>query len=277
MELKIIRLVGVIPHTTPTISGQNELIYSVKCRYCGDIIRSRCFKSHLIKEHGISVKDYVLKQNDMTEDDLPTCTFCGTRKCRVGGNNNRIDLLNPKISPFCSSKKCGIAYNHYKQNKTMIKKGGYTEKVEKWKDSLKDDPMKIIPKKSPDGYYKSEVVMKSVLDELGIRHKSGKRHHTITFKNVELLNSKGTAVGRFALLDFYLPDYNICIECDGTSHRGRVEKDQYRDRILFEKLGIKTYRFRGGILFDKDKLKLQLLDILKSCELLETPKASVPQ
>lgn len=47
---------------------------------------------------------------------------------------------------------------------------------------------------------------------------------------------------RFALADFYLPEMQIIIECDGQSHREQKRHDVGRDRY-FNGLGIRTIRF----------------------------------
>lgn len=47
--------------------------------------------------------------------------------------------------------------------------------------------------------------------------------------------------GRSYFLDFLIPLYNIAIEIDGCSHKGRKYKDDLRDRD-FSKIGITTIR-----------------------------------
>lgn len=64
-------------------------------------------------------------------------------------------------------------------------------------------------------------------------------------------------------LDFYLPDYNICIECDGSMHDPRYSKNTgkrilnkselKRDQIL-KSYNITTIRLHGEILFDETGL-----------------------
>lgn len=46
-------------------------------------------------------------------------------------------------------------------------------------------------------------------------------------------------------LDFLFQDYRIAIEIDGDSHLGELAeaKDEWRDRILADKLGVRTIRF----------------------------------
>lgn len=45
-----------------------------------------------------------------------------------------------------------------------------------------------------------------------------------------------------AILDFYLPDYNLCIEVDDKSHERKIKKDRERTERLTG-LGIRTIRF----------------------------------
>ncbi len=45
-------------------------------------------------------------------------------------------------------------------------------------------------------------------------------------------------------VDFYLPDYNLAIECDGVYwHHGKEEHDKKRDASLTEKHYIRVLRF----------------------------------
>lgn len=260
-------LLGVIPHNTPKLT-ENGLIYKTKCLLCDKLIKSRSLSKHLLS-HNMSVVEYIMMINGLKESDLSTCEFCNTNKCRIGSVNNRINLLKPVISPYCKSKSCGIKYNHYSQNLTLINSGKMINKVNKWKSTI--NGRSIQAKTNSEGYHKSEELTKSVLDELAILHLSGKNQKNITLHQVGLLNSNNGARGRFAMIDFYIPKFNIAIECDGSSHKSTADRDEYRDKILLDKLGIRTYRIKGGMLFDKDKLKSHLSMILKSCELLETP------
>jgi hypothetical protein len=49
-------------------------------------------------------------------------------------------------------------------------------------------------------------------------------------------------------LDFYLPEYHVCIEIDGKCHLGRSEQDNKRDRILLT-YKIRTLRIPAGELY----------------------------
>lgn len=48
-----------------------------------------------------------------------------------------------------------------------------------------------------------------------------------------------------AILDFYLPDYNLCIEVDDPSHEKKIKRDRLRTERLAG-LGIKTIRFTNS-------------------------------
>ena len=54
------------------------------------------------------------------------------------------------------------------------------------------------------------------------------------------------------ILDFYCPALKLAIELDGDYHCHMVmpDRDWKRDRVLFEKFGIKTLRFENIIVFN---------------------------
>jgi very-short-patch-repair endonuclease len=58
-------------------------------------------------------------------------------------------------------------------------------------------------------------------------------------------------------LDFYLPEYHVCIEIDGKCHLGRSEQDNKRDRILLT-YKIRTLRIPAGELYKKNYEKMIL-------------------
>lgn len=55
-------------------------------------------------------------------------------------------------------------------------------------------------------------------------------------------------------LDFFLPDINIAIEINGTSHNKKIDYDFLRDKD-FESIGIKTIRISNRSVYDKNILK----------------------
>lgn len=66
-------------------------------------------------------------------------------------------------------------------------------------------------------------------------------------------------------LDFYLPEYEVCIEIDGKCHLGRSEQDNKRDRILLT-YKIRTLRIPAHKLYIADSEKFlikKLKEIIK--------------
>ena|SRR3990172_5680104 len=55
-------------------------------------------------------------------------------------------------------------------------------------------------------------------------------------------------VGRFYILDLFLPSCKIAIEADGSSHKNNADYDKHRDALL-ERKGIKTLRFSNDEIF----------------------------
>jgi very-short-patch-repair endonuclease len=72
---------------------------------------------------------------------------------------------------------------------------------------------------------KHEQLLEAEICKLGVRYRS--QHIVIAAK---------------AILDFYLPDYNLCIEVDDISHEKKTKKDRLRTERLAG-LGIKVIRF----------------------------------
>jgi very-short-patch-repair endonuclease len=72
---------------------------------------------------------------------------------------------------------------------------------------------------------KQERLVEKKLCKLGVRYRT--QHIVLAAK---------------AILDFYLPDYNLCIEIDDASHLRKQKKDQERTKRLTG-LGIKVIRF----------------------------------
>jgi len=51
-------------------------------------------------------------------------------------------------------------------------------------------------------------------------------------------------MGAFTL-DFFCPSTHLCVEIDGVSHEGRLDRDLYRERVLRD-AGITTIRFSAS-------------------------------
>lgn len=78
----------------------------------------------------------------------------------------------------------------------------------------------------------------------------------------EVLRSTGLTVKKqyrigYYRLDFYLPEYDVCIEIDGKCHLGRSEQDAKRDRILLT-YKIRTLRIPAEELYKKNYQKTVL-------------------
>jgi very-short-patch-repair endonuclease len=71
-------------------------------------------------------------------------------------------------------------------------------------------------------------------------------------------------IDRF-VVDFYCSELSLAIEVDGGSHKKKKERDKARDDFL-RVCGIKTIRFTNEeILGDIKKVKIILINELKSC------------
>jgi very-short-patch-repair endonuclease len=79
---------------------------------------------------------------------------------------------------------------------------------------------------------KQELIFKSKLDDLKIKY----------------MFQKGFISGDyFAIVDFYLPKYKLCIEVDGDYHNTKDQqlRDKYRTSYL-NKRGFKVHRFTNN-------------------------------
>lgn len=72
---------------------------------------------------------------------------------------------------------------------------------------------------------KHEQMLEKELCKLGVRYRT--QHIVLPVK---------------AILDFYLPDYNLCIEVDDISHEKKTKKDRLRTERLAG-IGIRVVRF----------------------------------
>ena len=71
------------------------------------------------------------------------------------------------------------------------------------------------------------------------------------------------------ILDFYCPEYRICIELDGDGHYSAdgYEHDQKRNTYLYEKYGITTLRYEN-----KDVFQFPETICKQICELIKAKK-----
>lgn len=89
-------------------------------------------------------------------------------------------------------------------------------------------------------------------------------------KFLEVMNCSNTIVveqvfflikGKSYFLDFFLPEYMVAIEIDGTSHVGKFCNDYKRDN-LFRSIGIETIRITNRDVYNKD-LKFYISDLVQ--------------
>ncbi len=72
------------------------------------------------------------------------------------------------------------------------------------------------------------------------------------------------------IIDFYHPVARIAIEVDGSAHLRRKMKDRRRDRVLFKKGQIRTYRFWASRVYeDAGEVAMHIKNVLT----LATPVA----
>ena len=68
------------------------------------------------------------------------------------------------------------------------------------------------------------------------------------------------------ILDFYCPEYRICIELDGDGHYSAdgYEHDQKRNTYLYEKYGITTLRYENKDVFQfPETICKQICELIK--------------
>lgn len=62
------------------------------------------------------------------------------------------------------------------------------------------------------------------------------------------------------IVDFYCPSLKLIIEIDGKVHAARASEDQKRDRIIFQRTGLRTLRISNrDVIYRMD----QIVDVLK--------------
>ncbi len=87
------------------------------------------------------------------------------------------------------------------------------------------------------------------------------------FEFIEEMPIKIVEYKRLSLLDFYLPDFNVCIEYDGHSRHYSFgkENDIERDKLLYDIFGIKTLRIHRDLVFVEHKTKSKVKEFLGIC------------
>ena len=91
------------------------------------------------------------------------------------------------------------------------------------------------------------------------------KRHGIRFESQRIIyESKSKNDFKGYILDYYLPDYKLCIEIDGKSHNNRFQRqyDEVRASLLAKK-GIKTIRFTNEMVLTTDDCIKELHGILE--------------
>lgn len=104
----------------------------------------------------------------------------------------------------------------------------FKAKCQKNRDNKKR--AKKFAKKNIQRFSKYELYFEAVLKILNVSYE---RQHIIP---------RGES---FYLLDFYLPEYNLCFEIDGKEHEKNLEYDQQRDFFCLNKFAIVTHRIKN--------------------------------
>jgi len=107
---------------------------------------------------------------------------------------------------------------------------------------------------SEDVYSSTEKILKSILDELGIKY----------CHNFVIPTLRDGKIRRY-VADFYLPDFNVDIEGDSYIFHnlwGVKEKDKLRDEALFKVHGIKVIRYTDKELTKPEEVKRDIVSQL---------------
>lgn len=155
------------------------------------------------KEHNIVYKNYYY----LTHADCPSCGCVGKEISKQNGLNNKRDLTGQKFGKLTVVKDSGL--RKQTPNGTMII----------WDCVCDCDENKIVQVSSNDltsGNTMSCGCMRSRGEELIGRILSCLN---IDFKNnYHFIDCKNPKTDKFLYFDFYLLNYNICIEYDGEQH-----------------------------------------------------------
>ncbi|QSM00897.1 hypothetical protein YerA41_196c [Yersinia phage YerA41] len=125
---KKIVLSGVIIIGNIKVTKQGQKTFKFECPFTGKLLNSSYGYLKHLKSIGKTPTDLVLKINGLSYDDLPRCEICNNAPVRLG-KSERVDILDPKLSPVCSSD-CGFKYGSRNSHKTMGV-GGKREAIKK--------------------------------------------------------------------------------------------------------------------------------------------------
>lgn len=91
------------------------------------------------------------------------------------------------------------------------------------------------------------------------------KEFTVDLHDTNELQPKGTI--RTYPVDIYIshrkkPEFGVIVEIDGEYHEGRKAKDAERDRAIFQRYGIDTFRFDKQTLRDGEYSEEHLVELL---------------
>lgn len=96
-----------------------------------------------------------------------------------------------------------------------------------------------------------------------------KKRYGIKFESQRIIyEAKSQKDFKGYILDFYLPEYKLCIEIDGKSHNNKFQRqyDEVRASLLGKK-GIKTIRFTNEMVLSTNDCIKELYGILEDRKL----------
>lgn len=179
--------IEILQFTKTTSYGHRYCLF--KCPECGSSFESKLYH--------------------VTSGSIVRCKKCSIERRKGVNSINFKDLTNQRFGKLIAKKYIGNKIVGYgKNNKTLIRSlwlcqcdcGNF---IEKTTNELTRGNVSSCPKCNLKS--KGEYLIKTVLEELKIQYECQKRF--IDCKDKQMLP-----------FDFYLPEYNCCIEYDGTTH-----------------------------------------------------------
>jgi hypothetical protein len=237
-------------HGTFGIRPDAHLGMKSGCPHCGNAVRNTT--ENFIKDaklfHGEDTYDYsnVSYINNYTKVEII---------CKVHGSF----LQTPCNHYRYGCIKCGGSYKLTTQ--TYIEKAKEVHGEDTYDYSLVDyvnsaTKIKIICKKH--GLFEQNPVNHTHLENgcPVCNESKGERrirrvleNNKITFESQKKFDLMYETISKFMAYDFYLPDYNLCIEYDGEHHFETVEHHYHREEELLE-------------LQKRDEIKINIVEIM---------------
>ncbi len=178
---------------------------------------------------------YIEKSTGNKRYNMPTCSVCNKQL-----SDKRYSICGKHADKsYCTGKPSPTKGRHWKLNLSEEQKKRRTE-VGKSRTMSPEAREKIRAwhVANPNRNYKNTSIELLIQDELA---------------NRQILFIKQFIVSKVAIVDFYLPDFNLVIQCDGcywhnclehypSHHKEQRSKDLTKDAKLKAR-GIKVYRF----------------------------------